>query len=84
MEFYFLLSKSFLVDVVFIFQVAYIKLFIIIKLINKCFISYTNIFLLVNDSNNIVEICLKTVVTKLITQKKKKKKDGEIAYVLSH
>ena len=54
MEFYFLLSKSFLVDVVFIFQVAYIKLFIIIKLINKCFISYTNIFLLVNDSNNIV------------------------------
>ena len=74
MEFYFLLSKSFLVDVVFIFQVAYIKFFIIIKLINKCFISYTNIFLLVNDSNNIVEICLKTVVTKLTTQKNKNKK----------
>ena len=42
--FFFFLSKSFLVDVAFIFQAAYMKLFIIIKLTNKCFTSYTNVF----------------------------------------
>ena len=78
----FFLSKSFLVDVAFIFQAAYMKLFIMIKLTNKCFTGYTNIFyyfiekkvnfLLVDDCNNIIETCLKTISTKLTKKKKKK------------
>ena len=77
----FFLSKSFLVDVAFIFQAAYMKLFIMIKLTNKCFTGYTNIFyyfiekkvnfLLVDDCNNIIETCLKTISTKLTKKKKK-------------
>ena len=79
--FFFFLSKSFLVDVAFIFQAAYMKLFIMIKLTNKCFTGYTNIFyyfiekkvnfLLVDDCNNIIETCLKTISTKLTKKKKK-------------
>ena len=80
-DFSFFLSKSFLVDVAFIFQAAYMKLFIMIKLTNKCFTGYTNIFyyfiekkvnfLLVDNCNNIIETCLKTISTKLTKKKKK-------------
>ena len=90
-DFSFFLSKSFLVDVAFIFQAAYMKLFIMIKLTNKCFTGYTNIFyyfiekkvnfLLVDDCNNIIETCLKTISTKLT---KKKKNWGEKAYDFPH